>query len=44
MELHRMAEPVMKDLYIKLWPSEPLPSSYFSLVQKLCDATPRIDF
>jgi hypothetical protein len=43
MELHRMVEPVMKDLCIKLWPSEPLPSSYFGLVQRLYDATPRID-
>ena len=38
-----MAEPAMKDLCIRLWPAELLPSSYFGLVQKLCDATPRID-
>lgn len=43
MELHRMAEPAMKDLCVKLWPTEPLPSSYFGLVQKLYDAVPRID-
>jgi hypothetical protein len=43
MELHRMAELEMKGLCAKLWPSEPLPSSYFGLVQKLYDATPRID-
>jgi hypothetical protein len=43
MELHRMAEPAMKDHCIKLWPSEPLPSSYFGLVQKLYDATPQVD-
>ena len=27
MELHRMAEPAMKDLCIRLWPEEPLPCS-----------------
>ena len=43
MELHRMAEPVMKDLCIKLWPSEPLLSSYFGLVQRLYDAPSWID-
>ncbi|KAI4971740.1 hypothetical protein ZWY2020_002654 [Hordeum vulgare] len=43
MELHRMAELDMKDLCIQLWPTEPLPSSYFGLVQKLVDAIPRIE-
>ena len=43
MEMHRMVEPTMKDLCICLWPDEPLPSSYFGLVQKLCDAAPRVD-
>ena len=38
-----MAEPAMKDLCVKLWPTEPLPSSYFGLVQKLYDVVPRID-
>ena len=38
-----MAEPAMRDLCIWLWPAEPMPSSYFSLVQKMCDAAPRID-
>jgi hypothetical protein len=38
-----MAEPAMKDLCVKLWPSEPLPSSYFGLVRKLYDAMPWID-
>ena len=28
MELHRMAELAMKDLCVRLWPSEPIPSSY----------------
>ena len=33
----------MKDLCIQLWPNEPLPGSYLGLVQKLSDASPRID-
>ena len=43
MEMHRVAEPAMKDLCIRLWPDEPLPSSYFGLVQKLSDVAPRVD-
>ena len=43
MELHRMAEPAMKDLCVRLCPAEPMPSSYFGLVQKLCDAASCID-
>ena len=33
----------MKDVISRLWPSEPIPSSYFGLVQRLVDAVPRID-
>ncbi|KAI5005357.1 hypothetical protein ZWY2020_032600 [Hordeum vulgare] len=43
MEMRRMVEPIMKDLYIQLWPTEPLSSSYFSLVQKLVDVVPQIE-
>ncbi|KAI4974631.1 hypothetical protein ZWY2020_048238 [Hordeum vulgare] len=43
MGLHPMAEPAMKDLCIRLWPTEPLKSNYFVLVQKLIVASPRID-
>ena len=43
MELHRMAEPVMKDLCVKLWSSKPLPSSYFGLVQRLFGAPAQVD-
>ena len=28
---------------VLLWPTEPIPNSYFSLVQRLADAVPRID-
>ena len=38
-----MAEPAMKDLCIRLWPSEPLPSSYFGLLAKLCDTAARVE-
>ena len=38
-----MAEPAMKDLCVQVWPSEPIPSSYFGLVAKLCDAAARVE-
>ena len=33
----------MKDVVIRLWPTEPVPNSYFRLVQRLVIAVPRID-
>ena len=33
----------MKDVIIRLWPTEPAPSSYFGLVRKLVDMVPQID-
>ena len=42
-ELHRVAELAMKDLIIRLWPAEPIPSSYFGLVKWLVSACPRLD-
>ena len=33
----------MKDVVVRLWPSEPILDSYFDLVQRLVDAVPRID-
>ncbi|KAI5007690.1 hypothetical protein ZWY2020_008738 [Hordeum vulgare] len=42
-ELHRMAEPAIKDLCVRLWPTEPLPNNYFALVRKLIDASSRIE-
>ena len=32
-ELHKAAELAMKDLIIRLWPAEAIPSSYFGLVK-----------
>ncbi|XBH62439.1 hypothetical protein VPH35_116671 [Triticum aestivum] len=43
MERHRMAEPAMMDLCIWLWPSEPISSSYFGRLAKLCDAAARVE-
>ena len=33
----------MKDLIIRLWPAEAIPSSYFGLVKRLVSACPRLD-
>ena len=33
----------MKDLIIRLWPAEPIPSSYFGLVKWLVSACPGLD-
>ena len=42
-ELHKAAELAMKDLIIQMWPTEPIPSSYFGLVKRLVSACPRLD-
>ena len=42
-ELHKAAELAMKDMVIRLWPAEPIPSSYFGLVKRLVSACPRLD-
>ena len=42
-ELHRVFGATMKDVIVRLWPTEPVPNSYFGLEQKLVDAVPRID-
>ena len=42
-ELHRVSGAAMKDVVIRLWPTEPVPSSYFGLVQKLVNAVSRIN-
>ena len=42
-ELHKVDELAMKDLIIRLWPAEPIPSSYFGLVKWLVSACPRLD-
>ena len=42
-ELHQAAELAMKDLVVRLWPAEPIPSSYFRLVKRIVGACPRHD-
>ena len=42
-ELHKAAELAMKDLIIRLWPAEPISSSYFGLVKRHVSACPRLD-
>ena len=42
-ELHKISGSAMKDVVVRLWPTEPIPNSYFGLVQRLVDAVPRID-
>ena len=41
-ELHRISGAAMKDVIIRLWPTEPILDSYFGLVQRVVDAVPRI--
>ena len=38
-----MSELAVKDLCVSLWPAEPIPDTYFGLVQKLQEAPLRID-
>ena len=42
-DLHRVAELAMKDLIIRLWPTESMLDSYFGLVKRLVNACPRLD-
>ena len=41
-EQHRMAELAMKDMIIRMWPAEAIPSSYFGLVKRPVSACPRL--
>ena len=40
-ELHRAAEVAMKDFIVRMWPGEPLPTSYFRLIKRMVNAYPR---
>ena len=31
-ELHKISRSAMKDVVVRLWPTEPIPNSYFGLV------------
>ena len=42
-ELHRISGAAMKNVIIRLWPTEPVPNSLFGLVQRLVGSVPCID-
>ena len=42
-ELHKAAELAMKDLIVRLWPTESIPSSYFRLVKRIVSACPWLE-
>ena len=42
-ELHRAAEVAMKDFIVRMWPGEPLPTSYFGLIKRMVNASPRLE-
>ena len=42
-ELHKMSGTTMKDVIARLWPTEPIPGSYFGLVRRLVNAVSCID-
>ena len=42
-ELHQVAELPMKDLIVRLWPAESIPSSYFGLVKRIVSACARLE-
>ncbi|XBJ15904.1 hypothetical protein VPH35_007668 [Triticum aestivum] len=42
-KLHQATELAMKDLVVRLWPAEPIPSSYFGLVKRIVGACPRLE-
>ena len=42
-ELHKAAELAMKDFIVRLWPGEPLPSSYFGLVKRMVNACSQLE-
>ena len=42
-ELHQVAELAMKDLVVRLWPAEPIPSRYFGLMKRIVGACPWLE-
>ena len=42
-ELHKAAEVAMKDFVVRMWPGEPLPTSYFGLIKRMVNACPRLE-
>ena len=33
----------MKDFIVRMWPGEPLPTSYFGLIKRVVNACPRLE-
>ena len=33
----------MRDFIVRMWPGEPLPTSYFGLIKRMVDACPRLE-
>ena len=42
-ELRNASEQAMRDLIVRMWPGEPLPASYFSLIKRMVTACPRLE-
>ena len=42
-ELHKAAEVSMKDLIVRIWPGELLPTSYFGLIKRMVDSCLRLE-
>ena len=42
-ELHNAAEQAMRDLIVRMWPGELMPSSYFGLIKRMVNACPRLE-
>ena len=42
-ELHRAAEVAMKDFIVRMWPGEPLPTSYFGLIKRMANVCPWLE-
>ena len=42
-ELHKAAEVAMKDFIVRMWPGEPLPTSYFGLIKRMVNAYPQLE-
>ena len=42
-ELHKAAEVAMKDLIVRIWPGELLPTSYFGLIKRMVKACPWLE-
>ena len=41
--LHRAAEVAMKDFIVRMWPGEPVPTSYLGLIKRMVSACPRLE-